>query len=89
VHPLERVRLDVFGEVVAAHELLVALRAVEALLASVRPLVALQLIGASEPLGAVEPRAHEGSVAGVPAQVRPQVARLAVRLVAAGDVADV
>ena len=43
------VRLDVLGEMVGAHELLVALRALEALLARVRPPVPLQLVGAREP----------------------------------------
>ena len=49
----------------------------------------LQLIGARKPLGAVGPGADEGAVARVPAEVRPEVAGLAVGLVAAGDVADV
>ena len=83
------VRLDVLGEVVGAHELLVALGALEALLAGVRPAVPLQLVGAREPLAAEEPAADEGALAAVPAQVRPQVRRLAVDLVAAVHVADV
>ena len=83
------VRLDVLGEVVGAHELLVALRALEALLARVRPPVPLQLVGAREPLAAEEPAADEGALPAVPPQVRPQVRRLAVDLVAVGDVADV
>ena len=76
------VRLDVLGEVVGAHELLVALRALEALLARVRPPVPLQLVGAREPLAAEEPAADEGALPAVPPQVRPQVRRLAVDLVA-------
>ena len=82
-------RLDVLGEVVGAHELLVALGALEALLARVRPAVPLQLVGAREPLAAEEPAADEGALAAVPAKVRPQVRRLAVDLVAAVHVADV
>ena len=83
------VRLDVLGEVVGAHELLVALGALEALLPRVRPAVPLQLVGAREALPAEEPAADEGALAAVPAQVRPQVRRLAVHLVAAVHVADV
>ena len=82
-------RLDVLREVVRPHELLVALRALEALLARVRPPVPLQLVGAGEALSAEEPAADEGALAAVPPQVRPQVRRLAVDLVAVGDVADV
>ena len=74
-------RLDVLGEVVGAHELLVALRALEALLARVGPPVPLQLVGAREPLAAEEPAADEGPLPAVPPQVRPQVRRLAVHLV--------
>ena len=81
--------LDVLREVIRAHELLVALRALEALLAGVRPAVPLQLVGAREPLAAEEPAADEGALAAVPAKVRPQVRRLAVDLVAAVHVADV
>ena len=44
--------LDVLGEVIRAHEALVAHRAGEALLSGVCPQVALQLIGASETLPA-------------------------------------
>ena len=74
---------------VGAHELLVALRALEALLARVRPPVPLQLVGAREPLAAEEPAADEGPLPAVPPQVRPQVRRLAVHLVAVVHVADV
>lgn len=54
------VRPDVLGEVVAAHELLVALRTLEALLTGVGAPVSLQLVRPGEPLAAVHPRAHEG-----------------------------
>ena len=67
------VRLDVLGEVVAAHEALAALGAGEALLARVSPQVPLQLVRAREALAAEEPAAHEGPLARVPAQVRLQV----------------
>lgn len=80
---------DVLGKVVAAHELLVALRTLEALFAGVRPAVPLQLIGPGEPLTAVHPRADEGPFTRVPPKMGPQVGRFAVHLVASADVADV
>ena len=42
------------------------------------PVVAVQLVGAGEPPGAVGPRAHVGLVADVRAEVRAQVRRLLV-----------
>jgi len=83
------VRLDVLGQVIAAHKLLVALAALEPLLARVRPSVALQLIGAREAFAAKHPGADKWPLAGVPAEVSPQMGGLAVNLLAAGDVADV
>lgn len=83
------VRLNVFAQVVAAHETLVAHRAGEALLARVSPQVPLQLVRAREALAAEEPVAHEGPLARVPAQVRLQVRRLAVHLATARDVTAV
>ena len=49
----------------------------------------LQFIRSCEPFAAVDPAAHEGPLAAVPAQVGAQVGRLAVHLVTAGDVTDV
>ncbi len=81
--------LDVLRQVVGPHEPLVALRALEALLPRVRPLVPLQLVRPGEPLPAEDPAADERPLAAVPSEVGAQVRRLAVDLVAAGDVADV
>lgn len=74
---------------VAAHEPFVAHRTREPLLAGVRAQMALQLVGTRESFAAKQPIAHERSFAGVPSQVRLQVARLAVHLAAAGNVATV
>lgn len=86
---VDLVRFEVLAEVIAAHEPLGAAGAREALLAGVRLQMALQLVGAREALAAEHPRAGERALAGVPAQVRLQVRRLAVYLGAAGHVADV
>lgn len=48
--------------------------------------MALELIGACEPLAAEGPATDEGPFPRVPAQVGPQVGRLAIDLPAAGDV---
>ena len=63
------VRLGVLGEVVGAHEALVAHRAGEALLAGVRAQVALQLVGAREAFAAEEPIADERPLARVPTKM--------------------
>jgi len=78
-----------FTEVVAAHESLAAACAREPLLTGVRLEVSLQLVGTCERLAAEQPRTGERPLAGVPAQVRLEVRRLAVDLAAAGHVADV
>jgi len=62
---------------------------VRACLTRVRPPVSLQLVAPREPLAAEHPVADEGPLARVPAQVGPQVGRLAVHLGAARDVANV
>lgn len=87
--PVLGVDAHVLGQVVGAHEALAALGALEALLARVRAPMPLQLVRAREALPAEQPVAQEGPLARVPAQVRAQVRRLAVHLVAAGDVAHV
>lgn len=51
--------------------------------------VSLELVGAGEALSTEEPLANEGPLAGVPAQVGPQVRRLPIYLVAARYVAHV
>lgn len=53
------------------------------------PPVPLQLVAPGEPLATEDPVADEGPLAGVPAQVGPQVGRLAVHLAAALHVTDV
>uniref|UniRef100_A0A182JIU3 Uncharacterized protein n=1 Tax=Anopheles atroparvus TaxID=41427 RepID=A0A182JIU3_ANOAO len=61
----------------------------EAFFSCVRAEVTLQLVGTREPLSAEQPLALEWPLAGVPPEVRLQVARLPVDLLAAGDVANV
>ena len=84
-----RVGLDVFGEVIGAHEALVAHGAGEPLLARVGAEVALELVGSREALAAKEPIANERPLPGVPAEVGLEVTRLAVHFPAARDVAAV
>ena len=80
---------EVLAVVVGAHEALVALCALEALLARVRAHVALQLVGARERPAAERPLARERPLAGVLPQVGLEVGRLAVHFAAAGHVAHV
>lgn len=54
-----------------------------------RPPVSLQLVAPGEALPAEHPVADEGPLTAVPAQVGPQVGRLAVNFAAADDVAYV
>ncbi len=75
-----------FGQVVGAHESLVADWAGESLLARVGPQVTLELVGARETFAAKEPLAAEGPLARVPAQMGLQVRRLAVDFAAARNV---
>ena len=83
------VGLDVLGQVIGAHEALVAHGTGEAFLARVGAQVSLQLVGAREAFAAEEPVADEGPLARVPAQMGLEMRRLAVDLAAAGDVAAV
>ncbi len=83
------VRLNVLGEVVGAHEALVADGAGKALLTRVGPQVPLQFVGPGETLAAEQPVADKGPLARVPTKVSFQVRRLAVDLAAARDVARV
>lgn len=53
------------------------------------PPVSLQLVAPREPLATEDPVTHKRPLAGVPAQVGPQVGRLAVNLPAALHMADV
>lgn len=82
-------RLYMFGQVIAAHKSLVADRAGEPLLTSMRSQMALQFIGPCEPFAAKQPIADERSFAGVQAEMRLQVAGFAVDFAAAGNVAAV
>ena len=77
------------GQVVGAHEPLVADRAGEPLLSGVRAQMALELVGARETLPAEEPVADKGPLAGVPTKMGLQVGRLSVDLATARDVAVV
>ena len=79
----------VLCKVVRPHEPFIAERTGKALLPSVGPKVALELIGPGEALAAEKPVADEGSLPSVPAKVRLQVARLPVHLAAPRDVAVV
>lgn len=84
-----RVPPGVFRQVVAPHEALVAQRAVEALLARVRAVVARQLVRPGELLAAVGPGTLEGALPGVDPQVGFEVGRLFVHLPAAREGAAV
>lgn len=53
------------------------------------PPVSLQLVAPGEPLATEDPVAHKGPLASVPAQMGPQVGRLAVHLAASLHVTDV
>jgi hypothetical protein len=66
-----------------------ALRAHISLLAGVGAPMALQLVRARETLAAIRPVADEGALAAVPAQMRAQVRRFPIDLVAVWHVADV
>ena len=83
------VRLDVFAQVVRAHETFVADGASEALFAGVRSQMTLEFVAAREPLSAEEPIADEGPLARVPPQMGLQMGRFAVDLAASGDVTAV
>lgn len=74
------VPLHVLGQMIAAHELLLADETLELLLARVGALVPRQLVGAGEALVTVLPLADEGTLAGVHALMRLQVAALEVVL---------
>lgn len=81
------VSLHVLAEVVAAHKSPIASGAHEFLLPGVRSLVPRQLVGSREATAAVLPLAEEGTLAGVTAGVRFQVARFEVVFTAIGVVA--
>lgn len=83
------VRPDMLGEVIATHELFVALGTLEALLAGVRPPVSLQFIGPCEPLAAVHPGTDERPFTCMPPKMCPQMGRFPVHLVAPAHMADV
>lgn len=62
------------------------MNAVLCLFTCVGPFMALELVGAREPFATEGPAADEGPLSCVPAEVGPQVGRLAVDLSTAGDV---
>lgn len=66
-------RLDVFGQMVRSHKLLVALLTLKPLLPGVRPPVPLQLVRPRELLPAKQPITHERSLPRVPPEMSPQV----------------
>lgn len=91
--PLQHSRVEVgvaarvLGQVVAAHEALLADGAAELLLARVRAVVPRQLVGARELLVAVLPAAGEGPLTCVSSQVRLEVRGFPVNFLAARVVA--
>ena len=87
--PIGAVSLDVFGQVIRAHEPLVADGASEPLLPGVCSQVSLELVRPGEPLAAEQPVADKGTLSRVPPEMGFQVGGLAVDLAAAGDVTAV
>lgn len=81
--------LHMLGEMIAPHKPFPTLLTAEALLPGVRAEMPLQLIGACEALPAEEPVADEGTLAGVPAQVRLQVRGFFVNLATVWNVTNV
>jgi len=79
----------VFGKVIATHEAFVALWTRKSLLSRVCSDVPLKLVRTHESLAAEQPIADERSLTAVPAQVRFEMRRLGVHLVAAGDMTGV
>ena len=75
--------------VVAAHEMLSALRADEPLVARVNSKMALELVRPFKTLAAVEPVAHKWPLPGVQVKVRVQMRRPATGFQAVRIVADV
>lgn len=76
----------VLGQVVIAHKHSGTQCAAELFSTGVGLKVALQFIGACEPLAAEKPVANERPVPAVPSQVSLEVRRLGVGLATAGDV---
>ena len=83
------VGLDVFWQVVWAHESLVADGAGETFLPGVGPQVPLQFVTPGKPLSTKQPVANKGALSGVPPQMGLQVGGLAIDLAATGDVTTV
>lgn len=83
------VSLVMLRQVVAPHEALLTLAALEAFVSCVCARVPLQLVAARESLPAENPVADEGPLSGVEAHVSPEQRRLPEGFLAAGDVADV
>lgn len=78
-----------FGQMIAAHEAFIANWTSETFLTGVSAQMPLQFIGTSESFAAEEPIANEWSLTGVPSEMGFQMARLAVDLTTARDMAIV
>lgn len=81
------VTLHVLGQMIAAHEFLLADAALELLFAGMGALVPRELIGAGEALVAVVPLADKGALPGVDSLVGLKVTALEVVLAALGEAA--
>ena len=81
--------LEVFTEMITAHETFPAAGACKTFLPCVRSQVTLQLIGTREAFATEQPRADERSLPRMPSEVSFQMRRLAVHLSASGHVTDV
>ena len=78
-----------FRQVIASHELLRALRALETFFTRVRSSVSLQLIAPRESFATKHPITHKRPFARVPSQMRSQMRSLSVNFVAARHMANV
>ena len=79
----------VFSEVVASHEALATLGALEALLACVRSQMSLKLVWPSEALSAEQPVTHKRSLASVPAKMGFEVRCLSINFTTTRDMTNV
>ena len=70
------------GKVIAPHEPPIAVRAAVPLVSRVSARVARQFVRAGKPFPTVQPRAHKGAFSSVSPDVRLQMRRLVVELVA-------
>lgn len=80
---------NVFSQMVATHETLVAYWARKAFLTRVRTQMPLQFVGASEALATEQPIADKWPFAGVPAQMSLQMTGFTIHFAATGNMATV